>query len=249
MLVKMRDVLTRLLTPHNTLNPLLFDEQNKLHAKANQLLYRQVNYINSLIVAEIKGLKFYDAYLTGSMASYFYHEKSDIDIRIVVKNEGCPELADNSKFLSQFLQFYFFGSLNNQKFKFGNKKVNIQFSSDKPETLPLGLYSIMQNKWIIEPQKNITANLNADEVFAQYEQKYNEIEAYLLQADNSGALNTMNGIKKLDELYNSLSANRNNDITDFIIFKMLNYRGMLDYITNLKNRALSDFFSLDYPAK
>ena len=98
------------------------------------------------------------------------------------------------------MQFYFFGSLNNQKFKFGNKKVNIQFSSDKPETLPLGLYSIMQNKWIIEPQKNITANLNADEVFAQYEQKYNEIEAYLLQADNSGALNTMNGIKKLDEL-------------------------------------------------
>ena len=38
MLVKMRDVLTRLLTPNNTLNPLLFDEQNKLHAKANQLL-------------------------------------------------------------------------------------------------------------------------------------------------------------------------------------------------------------------
>ena len=249
MLVKMRDVLTRLLTPQKTLNPILFNKQNLLHPNAHQILYHQVNYIYSLIIAEIKGLKLVDAYLTGSMASYFYHEKSDIDIRIVIKNEDCPELADNSEFLSQFLQFYFFGSLHNQKFKFGNKKVNIQFSSDKPEKLPLGLYSILQNKWVLAPEQNITANLSADEVFAQYEQKYNEIEAYLLQLDNSGVINTMNGIKKLDKLYDSITSNCNNSITDFIIFKMLNYRGMLDYIDEIKDKALSAFFSLDYPAK
>ena len=245
----MRDVLTRLLTPQKTLNPILFNKQNLLHPNAHQILYHQVNYIYSLIIAEIKGLKLVDAYLTGSMASYFYHEKSDIDIRIVIKNEDCPELADNSEFLSQFLQFYFFGSLHNQKFKFGNKKVNIQFSSDKPEKLPLGLYSILQNKWVLAPEQNITANLSADEVFAQYEQKYNEIEAYLLQLDNSGVINTMNGIKKLDKLYDSITSNCNNSITDFIIFKMLNYRGMLDYIDEIKDKALSAFFSLDYPAK
>lgn len=249
MLVKMRDVLTRLLTPQNTLNPLLFDEQNRLRSNIHNILSRQANYIYSLIIAEIKGLKVTDVYLTGSMASYFYSEKSEVDLRIVIENADCPVLATDSKFLSQFLQFYFFGSLHRRDFRLAGKKVNIKLSSDKPEKLPLGLYSIMQKKWLVAPQKNITANLNADEVFAQYEQKYNEIEAYLLQADNSGALNTMSGIKKLDELYNSLTINHNNCITDFIIFKMLNYRGMIEYIMNLKNRALSDFFSLDYPAK
>lgn len=249
MLVKMRDVLNRLLTPHNTLNPLLFDEQNCLLLNAHQILYQQVNYIYSLIFAEIKGLKLVDAYLTGSMASYFYYDKSEIDIRIVIKNEDCRGLADNSEFLNQFLQFYFFGSLHNQKFKLGNKKVNIKFSSDRPEKLPLGLYSVIQNKWVLEPQKNITANLSADEIFAQYEQKYNEIEAYLLQLDNNGFLHTKSGIDKLDELRDQLAANCNNSITDYIIFKMLNYRGMIDYINEIKDKALSAFFSLDYPAK
>lgn len=107
MLIEMRDVLTRLLTPQNTLNPLLFDEQNRLRSNIHNILSRQANYIYSLIIAEIKGLKVTDVYLTGSMASYFYSEKSEVDLRIVIENKDCPELAADSKFLSQFLQFYF----------------------------------------------------------------------------------------------------------------------------------------------
>lgn len=249
MLIEMRDVLDRLLTPEKTLNPLLFDEQNRMLADVQRILLTQANYIFALIISEIKGLKFTGAYLTGSQASYFYHEKSDINLRIGVKNENCPELAEDSKFLSQFLQFYFFGHLHNQNFRLGDKKVNIQFNSGAPEKLPLGLYSLLQNKWIIAPQQNITENLNADAAYKAYEQKYNEIETYLLSLDNSGELPTENGIKKLDELYNSLIANSNNSITDFIIFKMLNYRGMINNITDIKNHALKDFLSIDYPAK
>ena len=245
MLIEMRDVLTRLLTPQNTLNPLLFDEQNRLRSNIHNILSRQANYIYSLIIAEIKGLKVTDVYLTGSMASYFYSEKSEVDLRIVIENTDCPELATNSKFLSQFLQFYFFGSLHRRDFRLAGKKVNIKLSSDKPEKLPLGLYSIMQKKWLLAPQKNITAGLNADEIYAKYEQKYNEIEAYLLQLDNSGELETKAGIDKLVELYEFLVANCNNSITDYIIFKMLKYRGMIDNITATKNQALSDFFSID----
>lgn len=245
MLIEMRDVLTRLLTPQNTLNPLLFDEQNRLRSNIHNILSRQANYIYSLIIAEIKGLKVTDVYLTGSMASYFYSGKSEVDLRIVIENKDCPELAADSKFLSQFLQFYFFGSLHRRDFRLIGKKVNIKLSTDKPEKLPLGLYSIMHKKWLLAPQKNITAGLNADEIYAKYEQKYNEIEAYLLQLDNSGELETKAGIDKLVELYEFLVANCNNSITDYIIFKMLKYRGMIDNITATKNQALSDFLSLD----
>ena len=245
MLIEMRDVLTRLLTPQNTLNPLLFDEQNRLRSNIHNILSRQANYIYSLIIAEIKGLKVTDVYLTGSMASYFYSEKSEVDLRIVIENKDCPELAADSKFLSQFLQFYFFASLHRRDFRLIGKKVNIKLSTDKPEKLPLGLYSIMHKKWLLAPQKNITAGLNADEIYAKYEQKYNEIEAYLLQLDNSGELETKAGIDKLVELYEFLVANCNNSITDYIIFKMLKYRGMIDNITATKNQALSDFLSLD----
>jgi len=244
-IISMKDTLQRLLNPKEVLDVRLFDYSQKLLPDVREKILTEVKSRVKNVINEIDGLELYDIYLTGSSASYFYYENSDIDIRADIRNISCKYIAKDDEFLSRFLTSYYSGIYSKYKFMFGTQKVDIKLSPNIYETLPLGLYSILNDKWIIQPQKNITQGLNADEIYAKYESLYYQIKNHLYQLQNSPKLQTLVGIDNLKNLHQHLVINNNSSIIDYIIYKMLKYKGVIRDIDNLYNLSLKNFFSLN----
>lgn len=222
--MNIRDTACRLLTPNDTLDVRLFDVHGKMHPEIRKALLTNAYYIINKCFRGIEGLKVYDIFLTGSSASYFYNDKSDIDMRIEVHNENCPHLTTDKKILNRFFSHVFHGAFRNYRFQAQNRFIDIKITADSFEII--GLYSILQDKWVLEPDKHIADGLDIEDIMNEYHIRYREINEYLENMQKSGELTTREGLKKLEEYYVSLISGNNVSIREYIVYKLLNYKGV-----------------------
>ena len=144
----------RLLTPRETLAPWLFDENNQMHENMRLLLLRYAQKLIESTISPIEGLEVTDVTLTGSSSGYFYKDGSDIDMRVEVHNKGCKWLAKDSEHMDKFLATQLNGFFNDgYRFYVNKRLIDIKMSSKQVDFA--SLYSIKDNKWLIEPTKEI----------------------------------------------------------------------------------------------
>ncbi len=79
---------------------------------------------------------------------------------------------------------------------------------------------------MILPDKNITAGLDAEDIFAEFNKRFAEISAYLDDVVQSGVLETEQGCKDLEMYYKKLLRENNVSIREYVLFKLLNYCGV-----------------------
>jgi len=219
-----RQTLSRLLTPNDTLDVRLFDVHGIMYPDVRNALLANARYVIKKTVANIDGLKVHDIFLNGSAAGYFYHDHSDIDMRIDVHNESCLSITQDQHLLNEFLSIIARGVLQECKFMLHNRYIDIKLSSNMHEIM--GLYSLVQNKWVILPDKNITAGLDAEDIFAEFKKRFAEMSAYLDGLVQSGVLETEQGCKDLEMYYKNLLRGNTVSIREYILFKLLNYCGV-----------------------
>lgn len=168
---------------HDTLNPLLFDENNNLKDNIKEAIEKIV----ATFIDEIKedGIKFElkDIVLVGSNVSYNYTKDSDLDIHIIAdsKNLECP---DN---LYPLLYSAYRSIFNkNYDIKIKGIPAEIYVELDEPATKSNGIYSI-QNRWVKEPIQTDIPDINMEEFnreFQIWENRY-----FDLIGDNKEILN------------------------------------------------------------
>jgi hypothetical protein len=92
----------------------------------------------------------HDAVLTGSLANYNWSEFSDMDLHIIIDYE---ETGHNIGLLSEFFNAKrgVWNALHDIKIK--NYEVEVYVQDIKEKHISSGVYSILNNKWIIQPQK------------------------------------------------------------------------------------------------
>lgn len=241
-IVKMKDILFRLLTPNDILAPHIFDTNGTMHQQIRQQLFDEAYYVVANTIGRIEGFKVRDIFLTGSSASYYYHDSSDLDIRIEAYNKSNPYFTNDAQTLDLFMQAFFLGRLNQYRFKLNERSVDISFSSKTFEIM--GLYSIIQNKWIIEPQKKFADKLNPDAIMEEYLQEFYDIRFYIWTMINTGQNKTMKGIEEIKNHHQKIMEKGYTDIHNYIIFKLLNYSGVLNDLRSLFNESLKNFLSL-----
>ena len=92
----------------------------------------------------------HDVVLTGSMANFNWSEFSDVDLHIIIDYE---ETGHNIKLLNQFFSAKKNVWNSQHDIKIKNYEVEIYVQDVKEKHVSSGVYSILNNKWIIEPQK------------------------------------------------------------------------------------------------
>lgn len=166
--------LKQLTTPQQTLDSQIFDCDTMKPQMRDALLSRVQWYIDNLFTP-IAGLKIVDICLTGSATSYFYHQDSDIDLRIEVHNQNCPFVSSDPIMLDKFLNSLCNGFRRmGHQMKVGKRIVDIKASSRQIDVL--GLYSIMDNKWRIYPDQHVCDNLDHNKILNRFNQRKHEIE-------------------------------------------------------------------------
>lgn len=108
-----------------------------------------------------------DIIFTGSLASYNYHNSSDIDLHIVVNFEDIGEAKD---ILAEFFALKRIQWNKSHNIYIHNHEVEIYIQDSNEEHFANGIYSISSEEWLEMPVKE-----NVDIDFKSAEKKYESI--------------------------------------------------------------------------
>jgi hypothetical protein len=131
----------------DTLSPDIFDKSGKMiESVRDKLLSVADNFI------EFLGVNFFihDVVLTGSLANYNWSEFSDIDLHVIIDYE---DSGHNMSLLKEFFDAKKNSWNKSHDVKIQNYEVEIYVQDVKEKHISSGVYSVLNNKWIIEPQK------------------------------------------------------------------------------------------------
>lgn len=97
------------------------------------------------------GIDFFieDVHLTGSLANYNWSEYSDVDLHILVNFED----FDNQKIIKEFFDAKKNNWNQNHDIKIKGYDVELYVQDSNESHLSSGVYSLLNNKWIVEPKK------------------------------------------------------------------------------------------------
>lgn len=215
-------VANRLLEVQKKLNPYLFDDKGAMREEVRQEILKKAMIIVEYLFAKVPGLVLEDIHLTGSNATYLYHDKSDIDIKIMIKNENNPLFPQNGRYLGELLnllamQFLAIGG----KLYIEKKFMDIKIDCVRLDFL--GLYSILQNRWLIRPRPQVMAGISPEELMATYYDRCDEINKFMRQFEKLGEFYGTNDSRKMLEFYHKIVVEDNaHHLKNYLAFKILN---------------------------
>lgn len=225
---------------HETLNPKLWTEDNKLKPLVRNSLIRVVNkYIeNSDILTKEDVI---DVELLGSNASYNYTENSDLDVHLVVNMEAVScdpdlfQLACNAE-RSSF----------NRNYDITIKGIEIEMYVEdvKASTASNGIYSLYKDEWIKFPKPIEVPNYDNDEEYIALLDKWKTQAKEVLE-------NAETAFEVQDYINNLYNLRRTSIMVDGeygkgnLVFKEIRNEGLLDALKQKQYELSSKELSLE----
>ena len=232
----------------DSLSPIIFDNKDNdffMHPEIREQLIKIADHFINTFGIDIF---IHDIVLTGSLANYNWSEYSDIDLHVIV---DFNELTDSkSKGLQEVFKEFFNAkkTLWNEKHSVTIKGYDVEvYVQDIEEPhISSGVYSILNNKWIIEPEKNdpkidVRKILDKGEFFANQidslEKRYESGEDILSDLERV--------VEKIKKTRQS-GLNRDGEYSyENLAFKLLRRNGYIKKIIDLKKNFTDKKLSID----
>ena len=202
---------------------------------------------------EIDDIPVEDVIMTGSLANYNWSEEySDIDLHII---SDFTEISDDKELVKNY--FDAVRKAWNQKhegLKIYGYPVEIYMQDKNEKHTSTGVYSVLNDEWVIEPSKeNIeNDNLDSEEIRTKASEFMNEIDELVdeineLKSNDAGnydsymnvydkAENIMDRIKECRKM--SLSRENGKEMSEGnLMFKSLRRNGYMEKIYNIKKES------------
>ena len=219
---------------HDTLNPLLWEVNNKLKPEIHQKLLDIVaQFISTCDIP----VHIVDVYLVGSQASYNYTSLSDLDVHIISNFD----LVDCSKEILQ-TAYNSIKTRFNAEYDITVKSIPVEIYVEDIQTSVTsnGVYSLGKNDWVKFPKK--IENIPTFNIESQLSKWTTKIDNILLTHDAD----------KIEALIDDLYLMRKNSLAvegEFSegnqLFKELRNRGLLDNLKDAYKSAKSKELSLE----
>ena len=212
---------------HHELNPVLWDNNSlriEVRVKLLQIARHFAEYLN------VAKLNLKDITLSGSSAGYNYSSYSDIDLHLVVSNtNGRDELFTAKK------------NLYNNEHKLAIMGIPVELYVQPADQVhhSAGIYSVLHNKWIEEPE-HVEPTVDSRDIRAKARNYASKINTAMRSQDIALCRDVMSELKRLRQA--GLASNGEQSVEN-LAFKLLRARGQIDklrkYITKLENAKLS----------
>jgi hypothetical protein len=216
---------------HKELNPRIWNGAVLKPLVRFKLLQIAKDFIKFI---ELPDINLVDITISGSNAAYSYTAQSDIDLHLVVDIPEQKEFIYKPLFDAKKNQYNFNHDI---KIKNIDVEVYVQDSDDKHHSL--GIYSVLNNKWISEPTMSVV-KINDTDVKAKVENYLNKLMQALTSDDLNTALAVQQDIKRLRQ--SGLEQNGEFSVEN-VAFKVLRAKGFIEqlrqHIFKLQDKALS----------
>jgi hypothetical protein len=212
---------------HHELNPVLWDNNN-LRPEVRQKLLEIARHF--ALYLNVPRLNLKDVTLSGSSAGYNYSDYSDIDLHLVVsKTNGNDELFTAKKNL--------YNTEHDLKIEGIPVELYVQ-PADQPHH-SAGIYSVLDDKWIIEPVHE-EPTTDPKDIKTKARSYASKINSAIKSGDIEKCKSVMDSLKRLRKT--GLEANGEQSVEN-LAFKLLRARGQIDklrkYITKQESAKLS----------
>lgn len=194
---------------------------------------------------EIKGLpNFEDVTFTGSLASYNYHNLSDIDLHLRVDFEKITESRElvEKLFTEKRIRWN-----NAHKIIIFGHEVEIYIEDTNEEHFANGIYSVLRREWIEMPTKQ-QVDIDFDATKKKYEMISKEVDQLSAMFNNEKykeVYNYTNVLKdKIKRMRQSGLEDEGVFSSENLAFKMLRINGQLETLSGLKISAYDKMKSL-----
>lgn len=221
---------------HPTLNDKIWDK-NELKPEVKTTLKDIADNFIKFLGVDAKNVK--DIIFTGSNANFNYHSGSDIDIHIEldVSNIKCINIDDFLKTKK---------TLWNEQHDITVYGYDVELYAEPSNEHPVsnaGVYSIKQDKWLVEPIKIDTSNIDEKAI----KNKANTIK-HQIDTIIKHKVDDINSIKKLKESIRTMRAEGINTggeySTENLAFKVLRDEGYLDKFSKYAEDIIDNNLSL-----
>jgi hypothetical protein len=216
---------------HKELNPLLWRGSVLKSQVRYKLLQIAKHFIDFIDIPELL-LK--DVTISGSNAAYSYTAQSDIDLHLIVTVPRERELLLKPLYDAKKNQYNY---VHDIKIKGIDVEVYVQPEDQKHHSL--GIYSVLDNKWVSEPTM-ATIKIDDGDVEAKVENYLNKIMQALTTDDVDEAKEMYQEIRKLRQ--SGLEQGGEFSVEN-VAFKVLRAKGFIgqlqQHIDKLQDKALS----------
>jgi predicted nucleotidyltransferase len=231
---------TNLLIPKEYLQRDFWDEKVLFPEISDALMKIAKSVLESMeIDAEIK-----DIVITGSLASYNWHDLSDIDLHIIFDFE---EIDENYELVKRMLDQSRINWNKAHNIMIKGHEVELYFQDDNEPHKANGVWSLKDNNWVVEPKiEDVDIDLPSTEKKAEAIAKsIDHAEGLLKDGKAEEAYEYASKIK--NKVSNMRSAGLSNEgiySAENLAFKMLRNSKYLEKLSNIKINAYDKMYSL-----
>lgn len=234
--------------PHDNLNDKIWID-GKINSRVRlKLLDIADDFFNSL---DLDWVKIKDVLFTGSLANYNWSKYSDIDLHLLVDFKSIDE---NTKLVKEFFDAQKNNWNNNhENLKIYGFPVEIYVEDTNEKHVSTGVYSLYNNKWIREPQRQENIKLDKfviKDKAAQIMTRIDDLEDAYHGDNDAYQFEVLS--KKVKTLYDKIKKMRkyglesNGEMSPGnVIFKILRRSGYMDRLYDLKINLYDRINSID----
>lgn len=186
---------------------------------------------------EFLGIEFFihDVVLTGSLANYNWSEFSDIDLHIIIDYEAT---GHDSILLKEFFDAKrgVWNALHDIKIK--GKEVEIYVQDVTEKHISSGVYSVLNNKWIIQPQKE-KKSIDDRKILEKGEEYAKQIDDLIeKKSKNTDITSDVNEIKNKIKRFRQSGLDDGGEYSyENLTFKLLRRNGYIKKLIDLKKEV------------
>lgn len=239
----------RLLCPQPCLNLYIFDLDGRMIEDIRRQLLRRLKAMFERALGRYPGLTLEDAFLCGSSASYLWKDNSDFDIWVKIKIDYDQFFIKKEKpakmFLQKQIRAYRWG--RKALYGIGEHFLDIKICSSELKKMH-GVYSVVQNCWIIQPRPHLTAGQNAGQLYRKTIARKTEIlqtmEDFIHRKTDKIQFSD---VQKLMRFYNNVINSQYDSVLSYLVIKLLRYEKTSVELRDFCYRELADYLSIASP--
>lgn len=215
----------------------IFDDDKMITDVRKQLLIISDDFIDSL------GIDFFihDVVLTGSLSNYNWSDYSDIDLHIIIDYE---ETNFNLDLLKEFFDAKKNVWNNNRNIRVKGFDVEIYVQDLNESHISSGVYSILNDKWLIEPTKE-TPKIDDRKILEKSEDFAKKIDQLFIKSKKTNVLGEIDKLRKKIKRFRQSGLDSGGEFSyENLTFKLLKRNGYIEKMLGLKSKLTDKNLSL-----
>ena len=228
-------------TSKDTLSDNIFELSGKTYTMRDDVRKRLIEISNDFI--ESFGVEFFihDIVLTGSLSNFNWSQYSDVDLHVLIDFEETEYPID-------LVKEFFDAKKNiwNEKhdIKIKGYDVEVYVQDVNEEHISSGVYSILNNKWLVEPKME-THNIDDRMILQKGEYYAKQIDSLISKSHKIDVLPQIEVLRKKIKEFRQGGLDSGGEYSyENLAFKLLRRNGYIEKLIKLKNNVTDKKLSI-----